>query len=187
MTAFASAPPVEAKQSGGFIKLPPFKRSDTYVLTIIASNFIPNHPFDRKDEKTGQEYVKEAPAVELYLGARVDGELCLAKTWPQMYSLSDRANFRKWYEAATGKTVKTGDKVNVADLVGKALLGEVKVADKTSAKGTTYTANNVKIVGKVPSVLAGSITPLAELAPVLEKALAEAEKKDGDTEKKNPF
>lgn len=164
------APPAEAPKSGEFIKLDPFPKSDSYVLTVVAFNYIPEHDFERKDEKTGEEYIKKAPAIEFFFGALVDGKAFFVKSWPQMYSLSERANYYKWYEAATGKPPTAGTKPN--DTVGKYVLGTLKVEDKKSQKGTAYRVTTIKAIAPVPSILASAGVPLAQLRPALDAALA---------------
>lgn len=170
-TTLNSAPPAEAPKGGvDYIRLPSFPKSDTYVTTVVGYNYIPAHPFKRKDETTGAEFIKEAPAIELFIGAEVDGKASLAKTWPQVYSLNERANYQKWYTAAVGKEAAAGSKPD--DMVGKALLVEIEVEEKTSKKGTKYTVNRIGAVTKVPSILTATATPVAKLQPALAAALA---------------
>lgn len=164
------APPAEAPKSGDIIRLEPFPRSDTLVLTTVAFNYIEKHPFERKDEKTGQEYVKEAPALEFFFGAVVDGKPYIAKTWPQLYSLSERANYYKWYEAAVGRAPTTGTRPS--DMIGKHVLAQIKVEDKKSAKGTAYRVTSIKSIAAVPSVLKDTGTPVDKLRPALDAILA---------------
>src|SRR4051812_7532655 len=132
------APPPPAEKAD-IIRLDPFPRSDSYVLTVVAFNYIPEYDFEREDDATKEKYIKKAPAVELFLGGMVDGKPYFAKTWPQQYSLSDRANYRKQYEAATGKSPVAGS--NPKDIVGKFVLCEIAVENKTSKKGKAYTVS----------------------------------------------
>jgi hypothetical protein len=175
-TTLNAAPPAAAPKGGDFIKLPPFKKTDSYVATILGYNYIASHPFDRTDPVTKKDYVQEAPAIELFIGAIPDGEVALLKTWPQMYSINEKSNYAKWFAAATGVAPVAGSKPD--ELIGKAVLVEIEVSDKVGGKGTKYIANKVKSVSKVPSILAATITPLAKLQPALDAALAG--EKDGD-------
>lgn len=175
-----SAPPAEAPQSKDFVKLEVFPKSDSYVLTVAGFNFIASHPFKRRDDKTGEEYTKNGPALELYFGTILTDDkgsrrAYFVKTWPQAYSLNEKANYYKWYEAATGKAPVAGTKPD--DMLGKAILGDVRVEDKKSLKGTAYRVSSLKSIGKVPSILAATIVPLKDLQGPFNEALA-AEQKD---------
>lgn len=164
------APPAAAPKTGNdFIKFDPFPKSDSYVLTVTSFNYIPDHPFERTDDQ-GKDFTVIKPAVELFLGAVIDGKALFVKSWPQAYSLHEKANYAKYYQAATGAAPVPGS--NVSDMVGKALLVEVEVENKVSKKGTKYTVNKIKSVTKVPSVLAATATPVDKLKPALEAILA---------------
>jgi hypothetical protein len=179
MTALnQSAPPAAAAAGGDIIRFDPFPKADTYVATVVGYNYIPDHAFERTDDD-GKPYTKNAPAVEFFIGAVIDGKPYFTKTWPQQYSISDRANYSKWYNAATGAMPVAGSKVD--DIIGKAVLAEILVEKKTSKKGKEYTATKVKSVAKVPSILAATAVPLDKLRADFDKALAAA----GD--EANPF
>jgi hypothetical protein len=184
-TTLNAAPPAAAPKGGDFIKLPPFKKTDSYVATIVGGFHKDAHPFKKIDEKTGKEYTKIAPSIELYLGAIVDGEVALVTTWPKEYNIHEKANYCKWFTAATGSAPTTDSKP--AELMGKALMVEIDVREKVSAKGTRYLANKIKSVSKVPSILASTITPLDKLQPAFDAAVAgrgnaadATDAKDGD-------
>jgi len=178
MSLNQDAPPPPA-QAEDIIKFDPFPKSDSYVLTVTAFNYIPEYEFEREDEKTKEKYIKKAPAIELFLGTMIDGKTYFAKTWPQQYSLSDRANYYKQYSAACGKAPDKSS--NVKDTLGKFVLCEIAVENKTSKKGKAYTVSKVKTVGKVPSILAATGTDIKALRPALDAILA-GEKKD-----ENPY
>ena len=164
------APPAEAPKTGDFIKFQPFPKSDTVVMTVTGFNFIASHPFERKDDKTGVKFIKNQAAIEIFYGAAIGGVPYFVKTWPQAYSINEKANYSKIYEAAVGKAPGVGS--NPADMVGKHVLGTLKVEDKISAKGTKYRVTQVKSVTAVPSILAATGTSLAALLPALTAALA---------------
>lgn len=164
-----TAPAAEATKGADFVRLDPFPRSDSYVLTITAFNFIPSYPFKRKDD-SGVEYVKAAPAVEFFFGGMVDGKPYFAKTWPKQYSVSDRSTYYAIYNAAAGKPPEAGS--NVADILGKFLLVPIEVENKKSSRGKAYTVSKVGDVSKVPSILANTGTPIEQLKPALDAALA---------------
>lgn len=166
------APPAEAPKGGNadFIKLPAFPRSDSYVATITAINYIPSFPFDRTDEKTGQKSVVPGPGIEFFFGALVDGNVCFVKSWPKYYSVSDRAAYHKWYKAALGKAPVAGSKPS--ELIGSAVLLQLECKDKVGKKGTAYVTNNIVNVSSVPSVLKSVVTPLEKLLPTLQDVLA---------------
>lgn len=174
------APPAAAPK-GDIVKLEPFPRSDSFVLTLCAYNFIPQYPFKRKNKDTGAEEIKPDDAVEFYFGGIVDGKVYLAKTWPQKYSIHEKSNYAAAYSAMTGKMPAAGSKPS--DLVGKFALVEVSVEEKTSRTGKKYTATNIDSIGKVPSILAGTGVDIKQLRPALDAALAGGDKDDG----KPPF
>jgi hypothetical protein len=168
-----SAPPATQTATKDFVKLEVFPRSDTFVLTLCGFNYIPDHPFNRTDEKTGEKYIKVAAGIEFYYGALVDGKACFLKTWPQSYSLNEKANYAKWYAAAVGKAPVPG--TNPSEMLGKHVLGEVEVEEKTGGRGTKYKVSVLKSVTKVPSILASTGTPLKDLSAAFEAALAKKE------------
>lgn len=163
-----SAPPAEAPK-GDFLKLPPFPKSDTVVLTVVAYSYNEKTQFKRKDDD-GVEYTETRPGLEFYFGSVVGGKPYFLKPWPVAYSLHEKANYAKWYEAATGKTAAPG--TNPSDMLGKHILGAVKVENKTGSKGTAYTISKLTTVSAVPSILANTGTPLEALLPELNKILA---------------
>ena len=171
-----SAPAAQAPASKDFIKFEVFPKSDSYVLTCVGYNYHPDYPFKRTDEKTKEEYIKNGPGLEFFWGAIVNGVAYFCKTWPQSYSLNEKANYYKWYEAGVGKPPIAGTKAD--DMVGKFYLGVVKVEDKKSAKGTAYRVSTLKGVGPVPSILASAGTPLKDLLPAFEAALAKKDEKE---------
>ena len=181
------APAAPMANMQDYVRLPAFPRSDSYVLTVVGTNYIASHPFNRKDDE-GRESTVMAPAVELYFGGEVDGKPYFAKTWPQKYSWHEKSNLSKWYTAITGKSP---DPVSARpkDLVGKPALVEIKVEKKKGAKsGKEYTATNVGTVAKVPSILAATATPLAKLeAPFAAALAASSEKRDGNGGGDVPF
>lgn len=171
-----SAPPATAPASKDFIKFEVFPKSDSYVLTVVGYNYIESHPFKRKDEKTGEEYTKNGPGIEFFWGALINGVAYFCKTWPQSYSLNEKSNYYKWYEAAIGSAPTPGSKVD--NMLGKHVLGVVKVEDKKSAKGTAYQVSSLKSISPVPSILASAGTPLNDLLPAFNKALEAKQEKD---------
>lgn len=163
------APPATASKSGeDYFRPAPFPKSDTIVLTVVAFNFNPKAEFDRTDD-AGKDYTEVAPGIDFYFGAMVEGKPYFVKSWTQKYSLHEKSNYTKWYDAAVGKPPATG--TNVADMLGKFILGEIKVEDKKSKKGTAYTVSKLASVTKVPSILASTGTPLDQLRPALDAIL----------------
>lgn len=164
------APPAEAPKSGDIVKLDPFPKSDSYVLTLVATNYIAKHPFKREDDN-GAEFIVEKPAIEFFFGAIVDGKPYFVKTWPQAYSLHEKANYAKYYEAMVGKAPEPGSKPS--EMVGKFALGTIKVEDKVSQKKRTpYRVSVLKSLTAVPSILKDSGTPVDKLRPALDAILA---------------
>ena len=170
-----TAPPAEAP-SGDFLKLPAFPKSDTLVLTVVAFSFNPKAEFKRKDD-TGNEYTEVRPGLDFFFGTMVGGKSYFCKPWTVAYSLHEKANYARWYEAATGQKAAPG--TNPSDMLGKFILGAVKVENKTGKKGTAYTISKLTTVSAVPSILANTGTPLEALLPELNKILAG----DGDAGK----
>jgi hypothetical protein len=175
-TTLNAAPPAAAPKGGDFIKLPPFKKTDSYVATILGYNYIASYPFKRKDKKTGAEVIKHEPAVEIFIGALVDGEVALLKTWPQQYSIHEKSNYTNWFESSTGKTPVDGSLPD--EMIGKAVLVEIDVKNRVGKAGTPYLDNRAVNISKVPTILASTITPIDKLKPALDAALAG--EKDGD-------
>lgn len=171
-TALQEAPPVEAPKSAAFFRFAPFPAEDSYPLTIVGHNYIKEHEFARTDD-SGQEYTEKAAAIELFLGTKIEGKAYFVKTWPQKLSISDRANYYKWFLAATGKAPVAGSKT--AELNGKVLLGEIQNA--VGKKGGEY--SKIKSLAKCPAALVKTATPLAELRPAFEAAIANQDKQEG--------
>jgi hypothetical protein len=170
------APPLTAAPSKDFIKFDVFPKSDSYPLTYVGIDFIQSYDFKRKDEKTGEEYIKPGPGVVFFLGTIVNGKPHFVKTWPQSYSDNEKSNYYKHYEAACGIPPKAGTKAN--DVIGKVVLGNVKVEEKKSAKGTAYKVSSLKSVLPLPSFMAAACTPLKDLLPAFEIALKGEDKKE---------
>jgi len=155
------APPPAVSENKDFVRFAAFPASDSYVATVVATNYLPQHEFHGTDDE-GKEYTKIAAAFELYFGAMIEGKPYFVKTWPQLYKVGEKTNFSKWVTAITGQDLsaqlKAAPKLN--SLLGKAALIDVRVENKTSRKGTSYVATSIKSIGKVPSVLASTVVPL---------------------------
>jgi hypothetical protein len=187
MTALnQEAPPVEVKAQTNYFRFDPLPKSDTYLFTLVGFNYLESTPFNRTDEKTKQKTVEHGPGIEWFLGTMVKDKPYFIKTWPIYYSISDRANYTKWYKAFTGAAPTA--KQRPSECLGKAVMVPVELVQKTSAKGTTYTAAKTGSPSPVPSMLEGSITPLSALKAAFEAALAKSsEKADKDDTGNAPF
>lgn len=171
-----SAPPATASKSGeDFIRLEPFPKSGSHVLTVTAYNYNPACEFKRTDDK-GAESIEVRPGLEFYFGTVIGGKPYFVKPWPVPYSLHEKANYAKWYEAATGKVAAPGTKAD--DMIGKHVLGAVKVENKTSKKGTAYSVTKLMTVSPVPDILAATGTDIKVLLPALQAALDNQGKKE---------
>lgn len=171
-----SAPPAEAPK-GDIIKFVPFPKKDALVLTVVAYNYIASHPFKRTDEVTKLERIENKPAIEFFFGARIGDKAYFVKPWPQQYSLHEKANYSKWYEAAVGQAPAAGTKPD--DMLGRFVMGTVNLEDKKRKDGSAYTITKLGSVTPVPSLLAGTGTAREALLTALQDALA------GD--KENPY
>ena len=170
MSLNQSAPAAEAPKAGtDYVKLEPFPKSDTVVLTVVAYNYIEKCEFERTDDK-GVKSTEIRPGLEFYFGTLVGNKPYFVKPWPIAYSLHEKANYAKWYEAATGNVVKPGTKPD--DMIGKFVLGNIKVESKVGQKGTAYKISKIATITPVPSILASTGTPLEVLRRELDKALA---------------
>lgn len=179
-----AAPPITAPKGGkDFVRFEPFPKNDSYILTILKYEYTASHPFERKDDKTGVVTVKNGPALELVFGAMVGNKAYFLKTWPAAYSMDKKAKFTAIYDAAIGRVPVPGDKAD--DLIGKQILGTVKVENKVSPKGTAYTVSKLASVSPVPSILAGTGADIKTLLPAFQAALAASgdQKKDSG----NPY
>ena len=178
MTALnTDAPPVEVKANTSYFRFEPIPASDSYVATLVGFNYLPEASFNRTDAKTKTKTVEVAPGVEFFFGVRVDGKNYFAKSWPKYYSISERAGYYAWYKALTGTAPTI--KQRPSDMLGKAALVGIEVAEKVSSKGTKYKAVNIKTVGPVPKILAGTEIPLASFKADFDSALAKSNEKDG--------
>ncbi len=173
------APAATANKSEDYVRLEPFPKSDSHVLTICAFHYDPSVEFKRKDDD-GNETTEVRPGIDFYFGAMVGGKAYFVKPWPVPYSLHEKANYAKWYEAACGKAPAPGS--NVKDMLGKHVLGAVKIEHKTSRKGKAYTVTKLASVNPVPSMFEGKGTDIKDLLPALQDALNNQGK-----EEKAPF
>ena len=167
MTQFQDAPPAEApKSANSFVHLDPLPESGPQVMTLVATNFIPD--YKDVDRNTGETRIYAA--LELYWGLRFDGKSYFIKTWPMRYSINERANWAKVVKAMTGSLPETGS--SPKDVLGKGAMLTIENAEKVSKKGTKYSVSQINGYSPVPKVLVASIAPLDQLLPDLEAALA---------------
>lgn len=184
MSNLNDAPAAAAPKANSFVKFEPFEEDGPQILTLVATNYIPQHEFEN-DKK--EKYI--APAIEFYFGTLVNGNPRFVKTWPKAYSIKNTATYYRIYKAIAGKEPQVGSKP--ADIIGGGIQGTVATVDKVGKLGTKYRASSVdlKSLGPVMPKLKSEIVPLNKLLPTLEKLLANADKKDGGTatEDSNPF
>ena len=186
-----SAPPVEVKATANYFRFDPLPKSDTYVFTLVGYNYLESTPFNRTDEKTKAKTVVNGQGIEWFLGTMVDGKPYFVKTWPVFYSISDRANYSKWYKAMTGALPTPAQRPD--DCLGKGVLVPVELVDKVSSKGTKYKATKVGAPSAVPSILAATVTKLKDLDKPFKEALAKSDqsatggKADAGDDEDSPF
>ena len=176
------APPAPVSGGQDFLKFEPFPASDSYVLTLVGTNYIASHPFERTDDN-GKDFIKEAPAIEFFWGGMADGKPYFTKSWPQAYSLHEKANYAKIYKALTGKIADASQRPK--DMLGKAAMVEIKLENKKSKKGKDYVAVKIGAITAVPKLLLGSVVPLEQLEAPFKAALAKANEKTD--ENNTPF
>jgi hypothetical protein len=169
------APAPEVKSQQNFFRFEPVPKSDTYVATLVGTNYLAECQFNRTDDKTGAKSVETAAGIEFFFGLEVDGKIYFSKSWPKKYSIHEKAAYSQWVKALTGKAPTAKDRP--VNAVGGHALVEIEVADKVSSKGTKYQAVNIKSVKPVPSVLAGAKVPLDRLKGPFEAALKASEQK----------
>lgn len=175
MSINQKAPPAEVKAQANFFRFEPLPKSDTYIFTVVAYNYLDSAPFTRTDQATKKQTIINGPGVELFLGTVVNGKSYFVKTWPIFYSINERSNYTKWYKALTG-TLPTV-KQNPDDLLGKAIMLPVELTEKVSKKGTKYMATRTGNPSPVPSMLAATVTPLATLKGPFDAAVKASEQK----------
>lgn len=178
MTALnQEAPPAPVSNTQDILRFEPFPASDSYVLTLVGTNYIASHPFERTDDQ-GKDFIKEAPAIEFFWGTIVDGKAYFTKSWPQAYSLHEKANYAKIYKALTGKAPDASQRPK--DMLGKAAMVEIKLEAKKSKKGKDYTAVKIGAITAVPKLLLGNVVSLDQLKAPFDAALkAAGEKSEG--------
>lgn len=171
------APPPEVKAQN-HLRFEPIPKSDTYVGTLVGTNYLPEVQFPRTDDD-GVKTIEIAPGIEFFFGVEIDGKAYFTRSWPKKYSIHKKASYYQWFEAITGRAPEVKDRPVTA--VGGHALIEIAVTDKVGSKGTAYKAVNIKSVKPVPGILSPNKIPLDKLKPAFEAALAKSsEKKDGD-------
>jgi hypothetical protein len=168
------APPAPVSNSQDFVHFTPLPSEDSYVATVVAFNYIPEHTFERTDKATGAKRQEVKPAIELFFGTMVDGKPYFVKTYPQQYSINEKSNYAAWYAVTTGALPTA--KQRPSDMLGKLALLDIELKAKTSRTGKNYTATKIANIGKVPKALVGTATPLDKLKLAFDAAL----KKSGD-------
>lgn len=182
-TPFQDAPPAEApKQNNQFFHFDPLPEAGPQVMTLVATNFIPE--YEHIDKTTGEK--KVYAAIELFWGLLNDRKPYFIKSWPVRYSINERANWAKIVKAMTGALPEAGSRP--ADFVGKGAMLTIENEDKVGQKGTKYTTSRIAGYSPIPKALLSSVAPINELLPALEKLLAEADKGDDKGDDKDvPF
>lgn len=158
------APPASAPKGGDYFNLPPYPEDGPVILTIVAYNFVKDHPFKKED---GSTYI--ADAIEFFLGGHVDDEAHFVKGALGAYSIHEKSNYAKLYKAATGALPIAG--CNPDDILGKGVQTILENEDKVSKKGKAYTKTSIRSVTAVKASLRGSVIPREKLLPELTELL----------------